>query len=80
MATPKKLKFTNRSSDKMKLILEPWAEEYSVETDMMVEVLSDQQSDKEIEVEYNEGDLIVYGWSDSMVVLHDGKKLEPQFD
>ena len=74
------LKFTNGSDKVMKIILEPWAEEYLVDAGATVEVIANGESKKNIEIEHDGEDLIVYGWSDSMTVLCNGIPQEPQFD
>ena len=75
-----KLIFTNSSSNNMRLILEPWAEEYSIESNSTVEIIADNPSGKEIEIEYNDKAIIIYGWADSMVVQCNGSTLDPQFE
>ncbi len=73
------LKFINSSKNCIKLILEPWAEEYKINGGKAVEVISDRLAESSIEVEFDESDITIYGWSDSMSVFCDGVKLEPEF-
>lgn len=73
------LKFTNSSDKTIKLILEPWAEEYEVLAGMTVEIVTSEPKEKEIEVEYEGADIIIYGWSDNMSVLSQGEELSPSF-
>ena len=80
MNTLNKLVLANTSGNSIKLILEPWAEEYEIENGMKIEIHASDPNDSSIEIEYEKENIIVYGWADSMTVLCEGKKLEPDFD
>jgi len=71
--------FTNNSEKTMKLILEPWAEEYNIPVGMKVEIVTDDPKENVIEVEYDGENVIVYGWADSMSVQSEGEVLEADF-
>ena len=79
MGTVTSFIFTNDSQEKVKLILEPWAEEYDIFSGMKVEIITSDPQENVIEVEYDGKDIIVHGWSDSMSVQSEGKPLAPNF-
>ncbi|OZG74653.1 hypothetical protein BTA51_06610 [Hahella sp. CCB-MM4] len=74
------LLFKNSSHRKIKLVLEPWSEEYPLNDGVTVKIQSDKQTTSSIEVEFDGEDIIVYGWSDEMSVWIDGAKIEPTFE
>ena len=80
MEAPSSLKFTNSSPQAIKIILEPWAEEYRVEPGVEIEIVAEEPHEACIEIKYDGEDIIVFGWSDNINVLVDGKKLEPYFE
>ncbi|WP_020409946.1 hypothetical protein [Hahella ganghwensis] len=77
---PESLLFRNSSRKKIKLVLEPWAEEYPLNDGVTVKIQSEKQTTSSIEVEFDGEDIIVYGWSDEMSVWIDGTKIEPTFE
>ncbi len=77
MNSPNILKFKNSFSRELKVILEPWAEEYSVKPGSTLEIVPNSESSQEIEIEYDGEDIIIYGWSDDMSVMSDGKQAIP---
>jgi len=73
--------YKNCSSVKIKLILEPWAREYSILPGKTVQIYAnDAVTEHTIEVEYSEDFVSVYGWGAEMSVESDGKVLEPNFE
>lgn len=77
MSSPSILKFKNSFSKDLKVILEPWAEEYSIRPGSVLEIVPNSESNQEIEIEYDGEDIIIYGWSDNMSVMCDGKQAIP---
>lgn len=71
------LTFINSSEHQVILILEPWAEEYKIDPQNKVEIVSNIRPEISVEIEYSDGNIIVYGWSDSVLsVICDGEKME----
>jgi len=79
MNTLNSLVFANTSGNSIRLILEPWAEEYKIGNGMKIEILASEPNDSSIEIEYEKENIIVHGWADSITVLCEGEKLEPDF-
>ena len=52
MTTISSLKFTNSSDKSIKLILEPWADEYDVPAGMTVDISASSPNEASIEVEF----------------------------
>ncbi len=69
----------NGASEKMLLIIEPWAEEYWIEPGMSVEVIGCGGAvGGYFEVERLDQGMIIYGWEGSVVsVIKDGNVIEP---
>lgn len=75
----KKLKFKNNTEIKMKVYLEPWAEEYVLPPGSIIIFYSKDISKELIEVEYAVNSITVYGWDDEITVEIDNKKALPDF-
>ncbi|MCO7568786.1 hypothetical protein NJH78_02265 [Pseudomonas chlororaphis] len=74
-----KVIYKNGAEKAVLLIVEPWAEEYLIESGQSVEVV-DQGNSFEgcVEVEYFDGGIIVYGWEGSILsVFKSGVELVP---
>lgn len=80
MSTATSLIVTNRSKQILRLILEPWAEEYEIPAGMVVEISAHAHPEKQIEVGYDGENIIVYGWADDMSVRSNGEILKPSFN
>ena len=61
MSTLTSLAFTNASENMIKLIIEPWAEEYNLNSGMKVEIVADNSNEGSIEIEFEGETVIVYG-------------------
>ncbi len=74
-----KLNCINGASERMLLIIEPWAEEYWIEPGMSVEVVGlGGNIDGYFEAERFDQGMIIYGWEGCVVsVFKDGKVIEP---
>jgi hypothetical protein len=61
------VRFSNTSSDDVRVVLEPWATEVTLEAGAMVDVVS-SGVDGIMEVEHGDREVVFYGWTGS--VLH----------
>ena len=70
--------YTNSTSAKVRVILEPWAEEFRVRPGQVVEVVVDADAPGCIELEQKTACFIIYGYTGSTVELFsDGKEMVP---
>jgi hypothetical protein len=86
MQLTQKLTYTNRTQGRLAIIIEPWAQEYSIDPGEQIDV-EVRQVDAEVRTEdrgrveleqTNEGLTIWIGWAGTvMSVLRDGKELVP---
>lgn len=69
----------NGTSEAMRLIIEPWAEEYWLDPGVSVDVVGKGGTiDGCFEVEYFDKGIIFYGWEGSVVsVFVNGQELSP---
>jgi hypothetical protein len=74
-----KITYTNRTRRKLRIILEPWAEEYGVEPNSPIDIVAHNGTSRgHLEIEQTDEGLIVYGWEGSIVsIVCDGKGLTP---
>jgi hypothetical protein len=74
-----KITYTNRTGHRLRIILEPWAEEYWIEPDDPIDIVARSgKSAGHIEVEQTDEGLIIYGWEESVVsIFRAGKELGP---
>jgi len=73
------ISYTNAQNKKVLLLIEPWAEHYWIEPGMTVDVVGEgREADAKFELQHTSEELIVYGWTDSVViVMHEGSQLDP---
>lgn len=70
MRIKQKIIYKNSGINKIKLILEPWAEEYSIEPNSEVEIIIEGDLEKGyLMIESDNENLIVYGWEGSFIQL-----------
>jgi len=75
---PNVLKIRNEHSEQIRIVLEPWAHEYSVRPGSTIEIAPRAPIDTEVvEVDYYEGIIVVHAFSIDMSVLLDGKEAVP---
>jgi hypothetical protein len=74
-----KINCVNGTSKAMLLIIEPWAEEYWLESGVSVDIVGCGGAvDGNFEVEYFDGGVIFYGWEGSVVsVFSNGVEVVP---
>lgn len=74
------IKIINKDKKPIKLTLEPWAYEYNIPSNAVVEIIGDGRKNECIEIIYSIGEVVVYGWSDEMSVWCNGSELKTSFD
>lgn len=74
-----KVLLRNDSKTPLRMAVEPWAWQYKIQPGKTVEVVAGEQDKTFIEVDYSDGFLSIYGWSDDMKVMIDGKEMEMDF-
>ena len=79
MKTISKMSLTNSSEKPLRLAIEPWANQYKIEPEVTVEIIAGEQTESMIEVDYEDGFIAVYGWSNDMKVMIDGEEMEMDF-
>jgi hypothetical protein len=62
------VRFSNTSSDDVRVVLEPWATEVTLEAGAMVDVVS-SGVDGVMEVEYGDREVVFYGWTGAILHL-----------
>jgi hypothetical protein len=80
MSTTHTIKYTNSSSRKVSIILEPWAEEYGIEPLVSVEIVGRGGPPTEgIDIESHDDAIVIYAWRECTIleVFKDGVLLEP---
>ncbi|MEJ5139067.1 MULTISPECIES: hypothetical protein [Acinetobacter] len=71
MKIKQKFLYKNSSSNKIKLVLEPWAEEFEVKPDSEVEIIIEGDLTKGyLMIESDNNSLIIYGWQGSLIQLY----------
>ena len=70
---------TNESDTRLKIIVEPWAEEYYIEPNTKVLITPIGKVSTEIEIEYHSDRIIIHGWFDSYSITSDGEPLKCDF-
>ncbi|MBE2166659.1 hypothetical protein IIQ43_19265 [Acinetobacter oleivorans] len=75
MRLKQKIIYKNSSNNKIKLVLEPWGEEYSVESNSEVEIIIEGDLEKGyLIIESDNDSLIIYGWQGSLIqIFKDGE-------
>jgi hypothetical protein len=63
-----KLRFSNTSSQEIRMVLEPWATEVVVESGASVDVVS-SGTDGTMEVEYRRDQVVLFGWPGAILHL-----------
>ncbi|KQE62585.1 hypothetical protein APD50_01165, partial [Acinetobacter baumannii] len=65
-----------RKNEKIKLILEPWAEEYNIESNSEVEIIVEGDIEKGYLMIESEIDrVVIYGWQGSLIQVFKNDKL-----
>ncbi|MGI9056610.1 MAG: hypothetical protein ACR2F2_12510 [Pyrinomonadaceae bacterium] len=59
------LKISNTSKSKMVLIIEPWAVQNTIESNSSYEFFIEGPTEKLMEIEHKENEIIIHGWADS---------------
>lgn len=79
MSTAQILTYTNRTRDRVLLILEPWAEQYWIEPGGRVDIkVSGGKQGYNIELEETANGIVVYGWEGCVAaVFCNGTELTP---
>lgn len=73
----KTLHYRNSTVEVVKLILEPWGENYSLAPNDAIEVVGEGEEDGYFEMEQTQDALFIFGWVGSIVsIKKDGKDLE----
>lgn len=76
MKIKQKILYKNSSSNKIKLVLEPWAEEFEVKLDSEVEIIIEGDPTKGyLMIESDNNSLIIYGWQGSLIQLYQDGEL-----
>lgn len=71
MKIKQKFLYKNSSSNKIKLVLEPWAEEFEVKPDSEVEIIIEGDLTKGyLMLKSDNNSLIIYGWQGSLIQLY----------
>jgi hypothetical protein len=75
MYVTQKLTYTNRTPDRLLLIIEPWAEEHWIDPDeqVYIEVLNGNPGNH-LEIEHTDEGLTVHGWEGTVVNRRRGAK------
>lgn len=78
MILKQKLIYKNSKNEKIKLILEPWAEEYNIESNSEVEIIVEGDIEKGyLMIESEIGRVVIYGWQGSLIqVFKNGKLID----
>jgi hypothetical protein len=72
----KKIIFSNNSTKNMRLIIEPWAEEFLLSPGIIVEIIAAGENTDCLEIDYVDRGVAIHGWSGSaLTVMLDGKAL-----
>ncbi|WP_050559460.1 hypothetical protein, partial [Acinetobacter baumannii] len=72
----KSLFIKTRKNEKIKLILEPWAEEYNIESNSEVEIIVEGDIEKGYLMIESEIDrVVIYGWQGSLIQVFKNDKL-----
>ena len=81
METISKLSLTNHGKSLLRLIIEPWADQYKIEPEAKVEIVGgEDRIESQIAVDYyDDGFIVVHGWSNGMKVMIDGEEMEEDF-
>lgn len=58
---------TNSQRTTMRLVLEPWADEHSIEPGATVEVAFSGPADGRMEVEVKDGEVFLYAWEGAVM-------------
>ncbi|KRI51668.1 hypothetical protein [Acinetobacter pittii] len=78
MRLKQKIIYKNSKNEKIKLILESWAEEYNIKSNSEVEIIFEGNIEKGylmIESEINR--VVIYGWQESLIqVFKNGKLID----
>jgi hypothetical protein len=70
------LRIVNSRPDELKFFLEPWGEEYPMPPGEKFELVAKGPMGGQLELEYAEGHIMVWGWPGSVVaLLNDGNEL-----
>jgi len=74
-----KITYTNRTRHRLRIILEPWAEEYGIDPDDPIDIVMQNGSPAgHLEIEQTAEGLTIYGWEGSvMSIFRGGKELAP---
>lgn len=78
MGLKQKIIYKNSKNEKIKLILEPWAEEYNIESNSEVEIIVEGDIEKGYLMIESEIDrVVIYGWQGSLIqVFKNGKLID----
>lgn len=81
METDSRISLTNDSKGLLRLVIEPWADQYKIEPGTTVEIIAgEDRIESQIAVDYrDDGFLVVHGWSNDMKVMIDGEEMEENF-
>lgn len=74
---PIPLIISNSSKEKLVIVIEPWAEEYSVQPGKKIEVFPINDSKDPVEVNFIGDKLVIYINSDDFRVISDGMEVSP---
>lgn len=71
------LRYKNKCERRVKLIVEPWADEYWIDPGMVVDIVGSGGDPSEIfEIDHHKDVIVVFAWPGGMIhVLHDGEEL-----
>jgi hypothetical protein len=74
-----KITYTNRTRHRLRIILEPWAEEYWIEPNDPIDIVARNGNSRgHLEIEQIDAGLIIYGWEGLVVsIIRNGKGLAP---